>query len=131
MPWKTIVDNNIVKPDTTTKYYNKINRLAEPLAPINFTATKVGKEVLLKWEIDPSQKKFMADTSSYYNVYWFKGIYAGYPSPGNLYKTTKDPFVMVNRRGLFKKKYSFIVTAVNSQKREGWHSNQLIIKIKE
>jgi uncharacterized lipoprotein YddW (UPF0748 family) len=132
MPWKVkpkIVV--VIKTDTTQLYVNKIKRLPEPSTPIDFTATKVGKEVLLKWEMDPSQKKFLADTGSYYNVYRFKGVYAVYPSIDYLYKTTKKPFIMVSRRGIFKKKYSFIVTAVNSQKREGWYSNQLIVKMKE
>jgi uncharacterized lipoprotein YddW (UPF0748 family) len=131
MAWKLKKYDIPVKADTTPGYYNKLNRLPEPMAPINLTASKVGKEVFFKWEMDQSQKKFLADTGSYYNVYRFKGIYAGYPSDENLYKTTKDPFFMINHRGMFKKKYSFIVTAVNSQKREGWHSSPVIVKMKE
>ena len=130
MPWKIVPDKNVFSIDTTAQYYSKLNRLPEPLAPIDFVAIKVKKEILLKWEMDASQKKFLADSGSYYNVYRFKGIYAGYPSADNLYKKTKDPFIMISRRGMFKKKYSFIVTAVNSQDREGWHSNSLIIRIR-
>jgi uncharacterized lipoprotein YddW (UPF0748 family) len=124
-------DKVVVLTDTSNRYYNQIRRLPEPMAPINFTATKVGKEVLLKWEMDKSQTKFLADTGSYYHVYRFKGKYSGYPSPEFLYKTTKKPYLMVSRKGMFKKHYSFIVAAVNSQNREGWQSNALIVKMKD
>ncbi len=133
MPWKQARNEIkiVVIPDTSVSYYNKLNRLPEPMTPENFTATKVGKEVLLKWQMDISQSKFLADTGSYYNVYRFKGVYAGYPDKENLYKATKKPYLMLSRKGMFKKKFSFIVTAVNSQNREGWQSNALIIKMKD
>jgi len=131
MPWKIkVVPNDlIVIKDTANSY--RINRLAEPMAPIQLTATKVGKETLIRWEMDQSQKRFLADTGSYYKVYRFKGTYVGYPSEENLYKTTKKSFVMVSRKGLFKKKYSFFVTGINSQNREGWPSEAIILKMKE
>jgi uncharacterized lipoprotein YddW (UPF0748 family) len=130
MPWKPKASEHI-KPDTTVKYFKKIIRLPEPMAPVYFTATKVDREVLLKWEMDESQKNFLADTGSYYCVYRYKGKYAGYPSEENLYKTTKEQFIMISSKGMFRKKYSFIVTAVNSQKKEGLYSNSLIIKMKD
>ena len=80
--------------------------------------------------MDESQKKFLTDTGSYYNVYRFRGEYAGYPSEDNLYKTTKKPAIMVSRKGLFKKKFSFIITAVNSQNKEGWPSEAIVVKMK-
>jgi len=134
MPWKIKEDplnNLIVKVDTTPIIYHTINRLPEPLAPIKLFTEKVGKETLIQWKMDESQKKFLADTGSYYNVYKFKGKYAGYPNQDNLYKTTKNPLIMVPRKGLFKRKFSFIVTAVNSQNKEGWPSEAIIVKMKK
>jgi len=132
MPWKTKINKIevIVNKDTSNASY-KINRLAEPMAPIHLTTSKVGKETLITWEMDKSQKRFLTDSGSYYNVYRFKGEYVGYPSKENLFKTTKKPFVMVSRRGMFKKKYSFFVTGVNSQKREGWPSEVVLVKMKK
>jgi len=101
------------------------------MAPIQLLATKVGRETLISWKMDESQKRFMADTGSYYKVYRFKGEYVGYPNEDNLYKTTKKAAIMVSRKGIFKKKYSFIVTAINRQNREGWPSEAILVKMKE
>ncbi|MDF1550347.1 MAG: family 10 glycosylhydrolase [Bacteroidales bacterium] len=136
MPWKMRgkpIEIKVELPitDTISKYYNKLNILPEPLAPINLHATAVGKETLIEWKMDESQRKFLADTGSYYKVYRFEGRYPGYPNKNNLYKTTKKPRIMVARKGLFKKKYSFIITAVNSQKKEGWASGAIVVKMKE
>ncbi|MFN8256858.1 MAG: family 10 glycosylhydrolase [Bacteroidales bacterium] len=127
MSWKPKIKNLVAD----TSKVIKVITLPEPMAPINLTVTKVGRETLISWSMDESQKIFVADTGSYYHVYRFKGIYAGYPGEANLYKTTRKPFIMVSRRGLFKKKYSFIITAVNRQNRESWPSEHLIIKMKE
>lgn len=136
MPWKIkerpnvfIVDNNVN--DSAVAYYGKLNRLPEPLAPIRLAASKIGKETLIEWKMDESQSKFLADTGSYYKVYRFEGKYAGYPDGEHLYKTAKKPLIMVPRRGLFKKKFSFIVTAVNSQHKEGWASGSIVVKMKK
>lgn len=136
MSWKIkeepIIEDIIVEEkDTVQKIYRTKDRLPLPLAPINLAAEKVGKETLLTWEMDKSQKKFSADTGSYYNVYRYKGKFAGQPNPDNLFKTTKKPHLMVSRKGWFKKKYSFMVTAVNSENKEGWSSEAVIIKMKK
>ncbi len=134
MPWKIknqTDDNLVVKVDTTPQVLYTINRLPQPLAPIRLYAEKIGKETLITWKMDESQTKFLADTGSYYNVYRFKGKYAGYPNLEHLYKTTKKPAIMVPRRGLFKKKFSFVITAVNSQNGEGWPSKAIIVKMKK
>ncbi len=128
MAWKTKI-KQIEIPDTSKAI--KIKVLPEPMAPINILATKEGRETLIRWEMDKSQKRFLADTGSYYNVYRFKGEFVGYTTKENLYKTSKKPFFMISNKGWFKKKYSFIVTAVNSQNREGWPSDQLLIKMKK
>lgn len=136
MPWKIKerpVDLKIEKSiiDSISTYYSKLNRLPEPLAPIILHASNVGKEILIEWKMDESQHKFLADTGSYYKIYRFEGKYPGYPDKDNLYKTTKKPRIMVSRKGLFRKKFSFIITAVNSQKREGWASNGIVVKMRE
>ncbi len=133
MPWKIKEhpEDLIVTVDTTPEVFFTINRLPEPLAPIKLLAEKIGKETLITWKMDESQSKFLADTGSYYNVYRFEGKFADYPSPEYLYKTTKKPALMVSRRGLFKKKFSFIVTAVNRQNREGWPSEAIVVKMKK
>lgn len=131
MEWKTTVNpTEIVTPEEKidTIY---VKKLPTPLAPINLTAEKVGRETFIQWEMDEAQKSFLKDTGSYYHVYRFKGKYAGAATKKNLYATTKEPFIMVPRRGWFKKKFTFVVTAVNSQNKEGLTSNPIIVKMRK
>ncbi|OQX96258.1 MAG: hypothetical protein B6I20_14665 [Bacteroidetes bacterium 4572_117] len=119
--------------DTSAIALIKSRRLPQPRTPMNISATKVRKEVLLTWEMHESQKKFIADTNSYYKVYRFKGKYAGHLSEKHLFAETKKPYFMLSRKGkgLFRKKYTFVITAVNSQNTESWPSESVIVKMKQ
>ncbi len=133
MPWK---NKNIVEPEIkitpkeepeTTKVEIK---LPVPQAPDFIMAEKIGKETFISWEMDKSQQSFLNDTGSYYNVYRFRGKYVKELTKANLYTTTKEDMIVVPRRGLFKKKFTFVVTAVNSQNKESKESQAVIIKMK-
>ncbi|MEN8119759.1 MAG: family 10 glycosylhydrolase [Bacteroidota bacterium] len=137
MAWKTEEAHiNIVAIEASTDTAItriKLKRLPQPRTPIKISTTKLRKEILLSWKMDKSQKKFLADTNSCYRIYRFKGKYADHLSEENLFKETKKPHLMLNRkgRGLFRKNYTFVITAVNSQGTESWPSESIIIKIKE
>ncbi|RLD83721.1 MAG: hypothetical protein DRJ07_06150, partial [Bacteroidetes bacterium] len=111
----------------------KLKRLPQPRTPINITYTKIRKEILLSWEKDKTQKKILADTNSYYRVYRFKGKYADHLSEEYLFTETKKLFVMLSRKGsgLFRKKYTFVITSVNRQNMESWPSEAITLKMKE
>ncbi len=133
MPWKTDNEPDIVlaeNTDTVVKYY-KLRHIPQPRAPINLSASKVRKEILLSWEMDESQKKFLADTNSYYRVYRFKGKYSNNISDDYLIAETKKARIMLYKRGkIFGKKYTFVVTAVNAQNKESFPSEGIILKMK-
>jgi len=111
----------------------KLKRLPQPRTPIHLSTTKVRKEILITWKMDETQQKFLADTNSFYKVYRFKGKYADHISEESLFTETNKPRIMVSRkgRGLFRKKFTFVVTAVNRQNTESWPSESVIIKMKK
>ncbi len=111
----------------------KLKRLPQPRTPIHLSTTKVRKEILLSWKMDKTQQKFLADTNSFYKIYRFKGKYANHISEEYLFAETNKPHVMISRKGkgLFRKKYTFVVTAVNRQNTESWPSESVILKIKK
>lgn len=117
----------------TALTYIKLRSLPQPRMPINVSTSRIRKEVLLSWKMDKTQKKFLADSNSYYKIYRFKGKYADQLSDEFLYGETKKPYLMLSRkgRGLFRKKYSFVVTAVNRQNTESWPGESVIVKMKE
>ncbi len=133
MPWKT---KNIVEPEIeitpkeepeTTKIETK---LPIPQAPNFIMAEKIGRETFISWEMDKSQQSFLKDTGSYYNVYRFRGKYVQELTKENLYTSTKEDVIVVSRRGMFKKKFTFVVTAVNSQNKESDNSQAVIVRMK-
>ncbi len=137
MPWKikeAPADIVAVIDDVDTAVIRiKLKRLPQPRTPINITYTKIRKEILLSWERDKTQKKILADTNSYYRVYRFKGKYADHLSEEYLFTETKKLFVMLSRKGsgLFRKKYTFVITSVNRQNTESWPSESITLKMKE
>ncbi len=120
----------ITKPEKP-KVKPKIKKLPIPEAPINLIAEKVSRETFIQWEMPASQKSFVKDTASRYNIYRYRGDFVGYITKENLYATTKETSIMIPRRGLFKKKFTFVITAVNSQKKESQESEAIIVKMRK
>ncbi len=127
-PNETLVPEQ--KPDNNSDTIKIEPVLPTPSAPVLVMSEKVGRETFIQWEMDKSEHKFLADTGSYYKVYRFRGKVAGRLSKSNLYVTTKQPLIVVSRRGLFKKKFTFVVTSVNSQGKESVASKSVIVKMK-
>ncbi len=119
------------KPDINKDTSQIKPTLSIPQAPILVKAEKIGKETFIQWEMDKSQRDFLKDSNSYYNVYRFRGKVVGKINKENLYTTTKESLIVVPRKGLFKKKFTFVITAVNSQKQESAFSQAVVVKMKK
>ncbi len=117
----------------TALNYIKLRRLPQPRSPLYLSASRIRKEVLLSWKMDETQKKFLSDSNSYFKIFRFKGKYADLLSDDNLFAETNKSYIMLSRRGrgLFRKKYTFVITAVNRQNTESWPSESITVKMKE
>ncbi len=129
-PVEPVVEIEPVKPPNkdTVEIQKK---LPVPKAPISIVTEKINRETLIEWKMDKSQTSFLKDKGSYYKIYRFRGKIAGKRSKENLYATTKENMLIVPRRGLFKKKFTFLITAVNSQNQESINGKSIIIKMKK
>lgn len=136
MEWKPKEVTDVVavadKADTIVARI-KLKRLVQPRTPLNITVSKVRKEFLFSWEMEDKPKYFLADTNSYYRLYRFKGKYADLLTEEAIFAETKKTHIMLSRkgRGLFRKKYTFVITAVNRQNTESWPSESVTVKMKE
>jgi len=135
MPWKVVEkpDTNLIAIVDTTLTWNKNNKLAQARTPIKINFTKVRKEYLLTWEMDNKRKNIEADTALYYNIYKFEGKYADNISEKYFYKKTNKKYIMISRsgRGLFRKKYTFVITAAHNTINESWPSEAITLKLKK
>ncbi|MBN2756352.1 MAG: family 10 glycosylhydrolase [Bacteroidales bacterium] len=135
MEWKNVFnqDTNLIAEADTVLNWIKISRLPQPRSPINIKSIKVRKEFLLTWEMDNNRKKLEADTGIYYKIYKFKGIYADYISEDSFYKQTDKKYIMISRKGkgIFRKRYTFVITAVNKQNTESWPSESVTLKLRK
>ncbi len=129
MPWKEELIAIVEHKDTNI--INVVTETPIPLAPIEFEKKRFRREVLLSWNMDKSQKHFLSDTASYYRIYRFKGTTVGELNPANIYATTKKNHFLITRRfAFFRKKFTFVVAAINRNNKAGKVSNQLIVKMK-
>jgi len=135
MPWKIIKkpDTNIIAIVDNTLKWNKNNKLAQARTPIEISYTKIRKEYFISWKMDSRRKKIAADTALYYNIYKFKGQYADNISEESFYKQTNKTHIMLSRkgRGLFRKKYTFVITAAHNKNNESWPSESFTLKLKK
>ena len=132
MPWKQNEQEIIIaeNPDTIPVKHYKLRHVPIPPTPENLKASKVRKEILLTWEIDPNKKRFLADTNKLYRVYRFRGKYSANISDDYLIAETSKPRIMLYKRGkLFGKKYTYVVTAVSNGK-ESFPSEGIVLKMK-
>ncbi len=87
----------------------------------NLVILKNKRRKFLAWSQPDSKRKTAVDTATYYVVYKFKGEQIGsIDNPENIYKTVRSNMIILpKRRWLFRKKYTFAVTAVNRLHNEG------------
>jgi len=94
----------------------------------NLIILKNNRKKFLTWSKPESTKKTAIDTASYYVVYKFKGNKIGnLNNPENIYKIVRKNIVdLPKRRLLFRKKYTFAVTAVDRLHNEGEAAGVLV-----
>ncbi len=100
-----------------------------PARPFIHT-TKVRNEFVISWDNDVATD---GDTAKYYAVYFFKGKQVGdIEDVKNLFSVTNKTNLLIVRKPwqLFRKRYTFVVTAFDKLHNESTTSNQVQIRLK-
>ncbi len=92
-----------------------------PGKPENLLVIKNKRRKFLTWTEPKAKEKTAFDTAVYYVIYKFKGEQTGsFENPENIYKIVREKMVKLPKgRFLFRKKYTFAVTAVDRLHNEG------------
>lgn len=103
-----------------------------PPAPEKLYGIKAGKYYMLSWDIPHTSGKDFDDAPVKYNIYRFKGLFAGKISPDYKVRESKEPQILIRRKrfALFKKQYTYIVTAVDAAGNESTPGESFSLKIK-
>ena len=99
-----------------------------PELPRNLFTIKTKNHILLKWRKNETKGKSAIDTAVYWVVYRFPGKQIGsLNNPKNIYAVVREPYIKIPRyRALFRKKYTFAVTAVDRTHNESKPASKLI-----
>jgi len=126
MPWLEQIDTSLVadltdnEKDTTSE-----TKLTTP-KELNFQ--KLGNKIILSWKsnTDNQEKK-----EHIYNVYKFRKYDFKFANENDIYKTTKQDFVVIKRKRfkLFRKEYKFVITSVDKSGNESSGSNEISVKL--
>ena len=119
----TIIDTTVVV----------IADVTPPTKPENLKLTKLGAWYMLTWEDGEQGNTPQDDEAVSYNVYKFRGFKSRYVSEDDVFITTEKNYAMIKRSRfrLFKKKFSFVVTASDKAGNESSPSKTMIIKLKK
>ncbi len=92
-----------------------------PGKPKDLIMIKDRRQTYLAWSKPDSKEKTAMDTASYYVVYRFEGEQIrSLDNPKNIYKIVRENILQIPKgRMLFRKKYTFAVTAVDRIHNEG------------
>jgi len=104
-----------------------------PKSPDLITVKREDAGFWIRWKADESKSEF--DKAKYFVVYRFAGTEAGSMNDArNIFAIVREPNIFIPDKksffGIFKKKYSFIITAVDRLHNESPASKQVIIKLK-
>lgn len=104
-----------------------------PAAPVNLQKVKMGAWYMLSWDDGKQTKNKFDDKAVKYNVYKFSGFDSRFIDSSEIFASTQKKYVMVkrNRMRLFKKEFSFVVTALDKAGNESKPSNTIYIKLKK
>ncbi len=107
--------------------------LQAPPAPSSITSVKVGKFYMLTWKAPRVSGKDFDDPAVSYNIYRFEGLYVGKLTKKSLIKKTTDTHFFINRNRftLFKKHYTFVITATDKAGNESIVSESHTIRLKK
>ncbi len=122
---------NFYKKDVLPPVMAWLQQLLPPRPPTDLLAMKIGKQYMITWDAPQKNKKNEKPVS--YKIYKFKGEEPEELSEENLYSQTSDLFITVPRKRLafFRKKYTFVITSVDKNNKEGKISEPVTVKLKK
>ncbi|MCF6366612.1 MAG: family 10 glycosylhydrolase [Bacteroidales bacterium] len=127
MPWLKQIDTTIIANNTDNNSQQDTSDNLE-MIPVEILTQKLGNKIVLSWktDIDTSQKK-----EHIYNVYKFRKYDFKYADENDIFKTTKQDFIVIKRKRfkIFRKEYKFVVTFVDKSGNESSGSNEISIKL--
>lgn len=104
-----------------------------PRTPGKIKAKKQDEGSLLQWDADPTRAEM--DKTAYYVIYRFRGKKPGDLNKAeNIYKIVRQPSAEVKAKksffAFFRKRYTFVVTAVDRMHNESPPSKSITLKLK-
>ena len=111
--------------DTTIIADNDKKIIPDALTPVNIYATKLGSKIMISWEDENNSAE------KQYNIYKFKGYDFKYADEKDLYKTTKEKYIILKRKRFpfFRKKYGIVITATGNSGKESKGSKIIYVKL--
>ncbi len=119
IPWSQPTDTSIVAVVNQHKEYE------DTKSPPDVFITNLGNKVMVSWEDEE------LDNDILYKIYKFRGYCFENTDENNLFKKTKDKFIILKRKRfpLFRKKYTFVITATGKSKKESTGSKTILLKL--
>ena len=103
-----------------------------PPSPTDFRSERNMNKIVLTWEKPTVSNPSPVDSATYYAVYKFRGTEIGdISNPANIYAITRDNQISFTRRwAVFRKKYTYTVTAFDRMHNESNTAQAVIVKQK-
>ncbi|NPA68526.1 MAG: family 10 glycosylhydrolase, partial [Chlorobi bacterium] len=104
---------------------NEKTNSASPYAPNDIIATPLGNKVMISWKDENISK------NNYYTVYKFRNYDFKFADEKDVYKKTDKTYIILKRKLLpfLRKKYTIVITAVNSNGQESPGSKIIYVKL--
>lgn len=124
MSWLQTIDTSLVAditPDDTI-----VSKSNDFVKPENFKVTKLGKKIMLSWDKDET-----GNVVEYF-VYKFRNYDFEDADEDDIFQKTSDNYLIINRKNgrLFKKEYTFVITAVYGLGEESHGTVPVFIKLR-
>lgn len=107
--------------------------LMSPPAPHDISVVKLGKYYMLSWKAPRVSGKNFDDKAVKYGVYQKQGFFAADISADKPVKITDKTYVLLRRHrlSLFKKDFTFVITATDAADNESIISESVTLKLKK